>query len=35
VYQKAARNGIIVRDGAGVSLRRHASICPRWRSLIA
>jgi hypothetical protein len=32
IYCRAAKAGIIVRDGTGVSRRRHASICPRWRS---
>ena len=34
VYRRAVREGVIVQDGAGRSRRRHASICPRWRSLI-
>jgi hypothetical protein len=34
VYRKAARLGIIEKNGAGKSRRRHASICPRWRSLV-
>lgn len=34
IYTKAAKAGLIVQDGSGRSRRRHASICPRWRSLI-
>lgn len=34
VYTRAAKKGLIVKDGIGRSLRRHASICPRWRSLV-
>lgn len=34
LYQKAAREGYIVQDGMGRSRMRHASICPRWRSLV-
>jgi len=34
VYRRAVRDGIIVLDGVGRSARRHASICPRWRSLV-
>lgn len=34
VFQKAARAGIIVQCGAGRSKRRHASICPLWKSKI-
>lgn len=34
VYRRAVRDGVIVQDGAGRSARRHASICPRWRSLV-
>lgn len=34
IYRKAVQNGVIVQDGSGRSTRRHASICPRWRSLI-
>ena len=33
-YKRAAKAGIIVQDGTGKSLRRHNSICVRWRSLI-
>lgn len=34
VYRKAASAGVIVQCGAGRSRRRHASICPKWRSLV-
>jgi hypothetical protein len=34
VYIKAIRNDVIIQVGAGRSRRRHASICPRWGSLI-
>lgn len=34
VYKRAVKEGIIVQDGSGRSRRRHASICPRWRSTI-
>lgn len=34
VYLRAAKAGIIVQDGTGRSARRHASICPKWRSMI-
>lgn len=34
VYVRAVKAGIIVQDGAGRSRRRHASICPMWRSLV-
>ena len=34
VYRRAAAAGIIVKDGTGISLRRHGSVCPRWRSKI-
>jgi hypothetical protein len=34
VYRKAARNDVILQTGSGRSRRRHASICPRWSSLI-
>lgn len=34
VYRKAVRNGVIAQDGVGRSRRRHASICPMWRSLV-
>lgn len=34
LYQKAAREGYMVQDGLGRSRLRHASICPRWRSLV-
>lgn len=35
VYRRAAKDGLIVLDGLGRSRRRHASVCPRWRSCIA
>lgn len=35
VYKDAQKHGYIVQDGSGKSARRHNSICPRWRSLIA
>jgi hypothetical protein len=34
VYRRAAKAGIIVKDGTGISNRRHGSVCPRWRSKI-
>jgi hypothetical protein len=34
IYVRAAREGVIVQDGSGRSRRRHASICPRRRSLV-
>ena len=34
VYRKAIRDGVITQEGTGRSSRRHASICPRWRSQI-
>lgn len=34
VYRRAIKAGIIVRDGAGISARRHGSMCPRWASRI-
>lgn len=34
IYVKAQRAGLIEQYGAGRSRRRHASICPRWRSLV-
>lgn len=34
VYKRAAKAGIIEKAGSGTSRRRHASICPMWRSLI-
>lgn len=35
IYRRAAKDRLIVQDGLGRSRRRHASICPRWRSCIA
>lgn len=34
LYQKAAREGYIAQNGYGRSRMRHASICPRWLSLV-
>lgn len=34
IYRRAAKAGVIRQDGTGRSSRRHASICPRWRSLV-
>ena len=34
IYVRAARLGLIEKVGIGRSRRRHASICPKWRSLI-
>jgi hypothetical protein len=34
IYRKAANAGLIEQCGAGRSRRRHASICPKWRSLV-
>ena len=34
IYRKAAKNGVILQTGIGRSRRRHASVCPRWTSLI-
>ena len=34
VYRKAVKNDIIIHVGTGRSRRRHASICPRWGSLV-
>lgn len=34
IYRKAQKAGIIRQDGTGISARRKASICPRWRSMI-
>lgn len=34
IYRRAAKAGIIEQDGTGRSARRHASLCPRWRSRI-
>lgn len=33
-FRRAAKAGVIVQDGTGRSTRRHASICPRWRSQV-
>lgn len=34
VYRRAIRESVILQVGSGRSRRRHASICPRWGSLI-
>jgi len=34
VYRRALKEDIIIQVGSGRSRRRHASICPRWGSLI-
>lgn len=34
IYRRAANAGLIAVDGIGRSRRRHASICPKWRSNI-
>lgn len=34
VYRRACRNDVIIQVGTGRSRRRHASICPRWGSLV-
>ena len=34
IYRKAVKNDVIIQVGTGRSRRRHASICPRWGSLI-
>lgn len=34
VYRKAIRENVIIQVGSGRSRRRHASICPRWGSLV-
>lgn len=34
IYRRAVREEIIIQVGTGRSRRRHASICPRWGSLI-
>lgn len=34
IYRRALKNDIIIQSGAGRSRRRHASICPRWSSLV-
>lgn len=34
LYTKAAREGYITQCGLGRSRLRHASVCPRWRSLV-
>ena len=34
IFSKAARAGVIERIGYGVSVRRHCSPTPLWRSLV-
>jgi hypothetical protein len=34
VYRRAIREDVIIQTGSGRSRRRHATICPRWGSLI-
>lgn len=34
VYRRAQKAGVIEMDGTGRSRRRHASVCPKWRSKI-
>lgn len=34
VYRRAIKADVIIQGGAGRSRRRHASICPRWTSLV-
>ena len=34
IFQRAARDGIIRRNGYGTSHRRHLSPTPLWRSLV-
>ena len=34
IYRRAIKESMIVQDGAGRSRRRHASICPMWKSLL-
>lgn len=34
VYKRAQKAGLIEMDGTGRSRRRHASLCPRWRSRV-
>lgn len=34
IYRKACKNDVIIQVGSGRSRRRHASICPRWGSLV-
>ena len=33
-FQRAARGGVILKDGYGISTKRHLSPTPRWRSLV-
>ncbi len=34
VYRRAVKADVIIQVGAGRSRRRHASICPKWGSLV-
>lgn len=34
IYRRAIKRGVIIQVGTGRSRRRHASICPRWGSLV-
>ena len=34
VYRRAIREDVIIQVGTGRSRRRHASLCPRWGSLL-
>jgi hypothetical protein len=34
LYVRASRSGAIAQDGIGRSRLRHASVCPRWKSMI-
>lgn len=34
IYRKALKSDVIIQVGSGRSRRRHASICPRWGSLV-
>jgi hypothetical protein len=34
IYRRAAKNDVIIQTGIGRSRRRHASVCPRWSSLL-
>lgn len=33
-FQRAARSGVIRKDGYGISTKRHLSPTPRWTSLV-
>lgn len=34
IYRKACKHDVIIQVGTGRSRRRHASICPKWGSLL-